>query len=134
MSGIEMLQVSAHAPLQQTCVPVQVVVPHLQTPFSQVDPSPQLVPHLPQLRMSFIRSAQPALGQQVWVMAQGAPEGRQPQWPPMHTVPPVQAALQVPQLLTSIDVGTHLVPQQDPWQFSGWSGQMPPPPPVERSG
>jgi hypothetical protein len=129
MSGIGIgdEQVSAQLPLQQICVPVQVWVPQRQMPPTQVDPVPHEWPQAPQLRMSLVRSAQPALGQQVWPIEQGAPEGRQPQWPPTHTVPLVHAALQPPQLCTSIMVSTQLAPQQVPEQLSGWAGQMPPP-------
>ena len=73
-------------------------------------------------------SAQPPIGQQVCDIAHGAPDGKQPHLPPMHTVPPVQAALQPPQLLRSTEVLRHFSPQHVPWQFSGWFGQMSPPP------
>ncbi len=134
MSGIEMLQVSAHEPLQQTCVPEQVVLPHLQTPLTHVEPSPHEWPQAPQLRRSVMRSAQPALGQQVCVIEQGAPDGKQPQWPPMQTVPAVHLALQPPQLFTSMLVLMQVEPQHVPWQFSGWLGQMKPPDPLAMSG
>ncbi len=91
---------------------------------------PQAWPHDPQLRMSLCRSAQPALGQQVCEVAQGAPDGKQPQLPPMHTVPVSHAALQPPQLWISIEVSTQVEPQQVPLQFPGWLGQMKPPEPA----
>ena len=126
MSGIELMQLAMQAPMQHTSVPVQAVSPHLHWPATQVAPSPQEWPQLPQLRMSVMRLAQPALGQQVWSFEQGAPDGKQPQWPPMQTVPPVQAALQPPQLF-AIDLGVDAAgPQQVPWQLAGWPGQMPP--------
>jgi hypothetical protein len=120
-------QVSAHEPLQQVCVPMQVVVPQRQMPPTHVEPLPHVWPQAPQLRMSLVRSAQPALGQQVCPIEQGAPEGKQPQCPPVQTVPAVQAALQPPQLCRSIIVSTQTLPQQVPEQFSGCAGQMPPP-------
>src|SRR5439155_15767388 len=128
MSGIEMLHVAWQAPLQQTSLPVHTLPPHLHCPPEQVWPLSQTLPHMPQLRRSFMRSAQPPIGQQVCVIAQGAPDGKQPHLPPMHTVPPVQAALQPPQLLRSTEVLRHFSPQHVPWQFSGWFGQMSPPP------
>jgi hypothetical protein len=120
-------QVSAQVPLQQVCVPMQVVVPQRQIPPTHVELLPQMWPQAPQLRMSLVRSAQPALGQQVWPIEQGAPDGRQPQCPPTHTVPPLHTALQPPQLAALTVVSMQEVPQQVPEQFAGCDGQMPPP-------
>jgi hypothetical protein len=134
MSGMGVLQVAWQLPLQHEVPAPQVWPPHEQAPLAQVSPLVHALPQVPQLRRSFIRLAQPALGQQVWPMPQGAPDGRQPHLPPMQTVPPVQAALQPPQLLRSMLVLMHCWPQQVPWQFSGWLGQMSPPPPMSFLG
>jgi hypothetical protein len=65
MSGMLDVHESEQVPLQQVCVPVQVLVPHRHLPPTQVEPLPHEWPHMPQLRMSLSRLAQPAFGQHV---------------------------------------------------------------------
>ncbi len=64
MSGFD-AQVAAQAPAQQLSVAAQVAVPHLQSPPTQVEPSPQRLPHAPQLLMSESRLLHPAVPQQL---------------------------------------------------------------------
>lgn len=125
MSGDAVMpQLVPQVPLQQVWPVGQTTPPHLQVPWSQVAPSPHLLPHAPQLRMSESRLAQPRLPQQVWPMPQAAPDGGQPQWPPLHTVPDGQALPQSPQLSGSALTSRHWSPQHLPAHCSGCDGQM----------
>jgi hypothetical protein len=122
MSGAP-AQVAAQVPLQQVCPIMQVVMPHLQAPFTQVEPVPQLVPQPPQLLTSDMRLLHPWLPQQLCPVPQIAPVGAQPHLPLTQMVPLAHCVPQPPQLCGSIAVMMHTSPQQVPLQKPGLSGQ-----------
>jgi hypothetical protein len=123
MSGLE-AHIAAQAPAQHVSVGPQVAPPHLHKPPTHVDPSPQRLPHAPQLLMSESRLLQPAVPQQLCPIPQAAPVGRQPHCPFAHTVPLAHCVPHAPQLRGSAWVPTHSEPQHVPAHSDGVSGQM----------
>lgn len=124
MSGL-LAQVTAQTPLQQVWLRPQATPPQEQALFSQRAPDPHEMPQPPQLLMSESVNLQPTRGQQVCVALHGAPDGKQPQRPALHTWPGEQAIPQSPQLATSSWVSMQVEPQHLPPHCSGCAGQMP---------